>query len=243
MFLITAFHKRSHKHSPRPFIMRLTLISLSTLFFLCIIISTGCHTSNPLRVSPKSLSEVIIPDSVRYHAYRLKLSELANNDWEDRQSLFKVYRQYGFGSRAADSANHWLFKRDSVRLNEFQKLERTYGWPRAKRLGFEGVQQAYLIIQHSPKDVFISHFDTLRESYVRGDLSKPNYATYYDRLLIKKGMPQRYGTQRGRRVLTNGQEENYLLPVENLPEVDIRRDSMKLAPLLNTLKPNTLILK
>lgn len=203
----------------------------------------SCSTSSSVKQLSHAPPTTVLPDSVVHRPYRLLLDQLATADWQDRKAIFKVFRLRGFGSPAADSANRWLLRQDSTRLQAFQTAERRYGWPRASRVGKDAVQQAYLLVQHAPAAVHASYQDTLRAAYARGELLSMDYATYLDRVLLYKGQLQRYGTQSGRRVLAKGQEEDYLLPVEDLPELDHRRATMKLEPILTRLQPGTLILK
>ena len=209
---------------------------------LVMLAASSCKTVATLPQSRQN-PPPIVADSVVYRPYRLLLDQLATADLQDRQALFKVYRLRGFKSPAADSANHWLMRQDSSRLHTFQAAELRYGWPRTSRVGNEAVQQAYLLVQHAPAAMHASYQDTLATAYARGELSGFNYATYLDRVLWHQGHLQRYGTQRGRRVLATGQEENYLFPVENLPELDHRRATMQLEPILPRLQSGTLILK
>lgn len=184
-----------------------------------------------------------VPDSAAFRSYRRTLQRLADADWQDRQAIFKVFRQYGFRSAPADSANRWLMRQDSVRLHTFQTLERRYGWPRTSITGREGTQQAYLLVQHAPPTVQASYQEVLQAAHTRGELRSPDYATYLDRVLVNQGRAQRYGTQSDRRTLASGQEEEYLLPVEDVPTLDHRRATMGLEPILVQLRPGTLTLK
>lgn len=134
-------------------------------------------------------------------------------------------------------------RQDSVRLHTFQTLERRYGWPRASITGRESTQQAYLLVQHAPPTVQASYQEVLQAAHARGELRSPDYATYLDRVLVNQGRAQRYGTQSDRRTLASGQEEEYLLPVENVSTLDHRRATMGLEPILVQLRPGTLTLK
>lgn len=203
----------------------------------------SCRTgggSNPLAPAATSASRL---DTAAYRPYRQELAQLAAADRQDRQALFQVFKRRGFRSPAADSANRWLRHQDSVRLLAFQAAEQRYGWPRATTTGPAAVQDAYLLVQHAPAAVHARYQRTLRAAYARGDLSGFNYATYLDRVLVHQGKRQRYGTQRRRRVLATGQEEDYLEPVADLKHVDKRRARMQLDPILPRLQPGTLILK
>lgn len=219
-------------------IVSIVAVANALLFWL-----SGCSTSSSVAQRTHTPLPTGLPDSIFYRPYRLLLDQLAAADWQDRKALFEVFQLHGFKSAAADSANRWLMRQDSSRLQSFQTAERRYGWPRAATAGKEAVGQAYLLIQHAPVAVHASYQDTLRATYKRGELSGFNYATYLDRLLHNQNKPQRYGTQRGRRVLENGQTEDYLFPVEDLAELDHRRATMQLEPILPRLQPGTLILK
>lgn len=221
-------------------LFRVTTILLSGVTALLL---GACSTSIGLKHAAAAAPLSAAPDSVFFRPYRIALNQLATADWQDRKAVFKVFRQHGFRSLPADSANRWLLRQDSIRLHTFQALEQQYGWPRASRVGAEGVQQAYLLVQHAPDSVQASYQDTLQAAHARGELSSPDYATYLDRVSVNQNRPQRYGTQSGRRVLANGQEEDYLFPVEAISELDRRRASMQLEPVLPRLRPGTLVLK
>ena len=221
--------------------VRVRTSCLLTSFFCFALL--GCRTSANILHTARNARAVAQSDSVRYQPYRQLLDQLATADWQDRKAVFQVFRLHGFRSPAADSANRWLLRQDSLRLRTFQAAERRYGWPRTSRVGAQGVQDAYLLVQHAPAPVHASYQDTLRATYERADLSSPDYATYVDRVLLYQGQRQRYGTQSGRRVLATGQEEDYLLPVEELAALDQRRATMQLKPLLPRLQPGTLVLK
>lgn len=198
------------------------------------------HATRSAGTSPTQLTA--LPDSVALGSYRRALAQLVTTDQADRQAIFGVFRQHGFRSWQADTANRWLLRQDSLRLAAFQTLERRYGWPRAKTVGSSSVQHAYLLVQHAPARVQASYQHTLRAAYARAELPSPDYATYLDRLEVNQGHRQQYGTQRGRRVLATGQEEEYLWPVADLSDLDQRRATMQLAPLVPHLRPGTLIL-
>lgn len=202
----------------------------------------GCGDSAP--ISHPTQSSVARPDAVALQeTYSAQLKELGEADQQDREVLIAALRQHGLESAQFDTARRRMSYQDSLRLREFLTLEKRYGWPQQSQVGAEGIMHAYLLIQHAPEPVQISYQDKIRGSYKRGELSAADYATYLDRMLGYEGQPQRYGTQYARRVLANGQEESYLLPIEELTQVDQRRATMQLEPLLPQLIPGTLVFK
>ncbi|GAB2465522.1 hypothetical protein GCM10011375_34370 [Hymenobacter qilianensis] len=182
-------------------------------------------------------------DSASARTYRLRLTQLGAADQQDRQEFMTTLRQYGPGSTQFATVRRQMEHQDSVRLREFLALEKRYGWPQKSQVGAEGVGYAYLLIQHSPEQIQVSYQSKIQASYERGELSGADYATYLDRMLGYQGKPQRYGTQYAIRVLSNGREESYLLPIEDLSQVDERRETVQLEPLLPQLVPGTLVFK
>ncbi|MEM7690664.1 MAG: DUF6624 domain-containing protein [Pseudomonadota bacterium] len=90
-------------------------------------------------------------------------------------------------TRRADYENTgWLKKR----------IEET-GWPSISQVGKRGSQDAWLLAQHADADpVFQLEALRLMEPLVEeGEVSKPNYAYLYDRIMLKLNGKQRYGTQ------------------------------------------------
>jgi len=63
--------------------------------------------------------------------YRYQLQALVNANQQDRQRIMQLFREYGFRSAQADTANSWLMHHDSLHLHQFRELERRYGWPLA----------------------------------------------------------------------------------------------------------------
>lgn len=216
-------------------ICRIFLLAASTTLLL------GCGESPP--TSRPTQLQASRPDTADFRAYRAQLAQLGAADQQDRETIFAVFRQHGFKSVQADTANRWLVRRDSLHLRQFLALEKRYGWPRQSQVGPEGVMYAYLLIQHAPDQVQVSYRNKIRLSYQRGELSAADYATYLDRMLGYEDRPQRYGTQYARRVLADGREESYLLPVEDLTRIDQRRAAIQLEPLLPQLVPGTLVFK
>lgn len=176
-------------------------------------------------------------------AFTATLDSLRAADWQDRQTIFAVFRQNGFKSTAADTANRWLLRQDSVRLATFQQLERRNGWPAITQAGPEAATAVFLLLQHAPDSVQLRYLPRVQSLYETGKLQPANYATYLDRALLQQGLPQQYGTQSARVVRASGETIDSLLPTADLRRVDERRRRMKLAPLLPQLQPSSTYLK
>jgi hypothetical protein len=171
------------------------------------------------------------------------LDSLSAADWQDRQDIFAVFRQHGFKSTAADTANRWLLRQDAVRLATFQQLERRHGWPAVTQAGAEAAGTAFLLLQHAPDSMQLRYLPRVEALYKAKRLPAADYATYLDRALLNQGQPQQYGTQSARVVRPSGETVDSLLPTAKFDRLDERRRTMKLEPLQRQLRPGTMYFK
>jgi hypothetical protein len=168
------------------------------------------------------------------------LDSLSAADWQDRQAIFEVFRRDGFKSAAADTANRWLLRQDSVRLATFQHLEHRHGWPAITQAGPGASSTTFLLLQHAPDSVQLRYLPRVQLLYEAGKLQPANYATYLDRALLSQNQKQQYGTQSARVVRASGETVDSLLPTANFSTLDQRRRTMKLEPLRRQLQPGTM---
>jgi hypothetical protein len=72
-----------------------------------------------------------------------------------------------------------------------------WGWPTTGQVGREAVQSAFLIVQHAVHDTAFmrSMLPFIEDAHRRGDLDGGSVAMLTDRLEVKAGRPQIYGTQ------------------------------------------------
>ncbi|WP_156108974.1 DUF6624 domain-containing protein [Hymenobacter sp. APR13] len=170
------------------------------------------------------------------------LDSLSAADWQDRQVIFAVFRQHGFASTAADTANRWLLRQDAARLAALQQLERRHGWPAVTQAGAEAARTAFLLLQHAPDSVQVRYLARVAALYKAKRLPPSDYATYLDRALLNQGQRQQYGTQSARVVRPSGETVDSLLPTAEFFGLDKRRRAMKLEP-LQQLRPGTMYFK
>lgn len=97
------------------------------------------------------------------------------------------------------------------------------GWIDPGRFGDEAADAAFLIVQHSGDLPLM----LAALPHLRAQERLQEYALLYDRLQIRRGLPQRYGTQIG--WAEDGSKG--LLPIETLEEIDAIRAELDLPPL------------
>lgn len=165
------------------------------------------------------------PDSVLAEARR-ELESRGRADQEVREG-------FGAGGRIDSAQAVAMGRTDSANAAWLKAYVARWGWPTAAQVGQEAVRSAFLIVQHATHDTGFmrSMVPSINESHRRGDLDGGAVALLTDRLEVKAGRPQIYGTQLS---LRNGRW--VLDPIADSARVDQRRRSMGLPPLADYLR-------
>lgn len=108
-----------------------------------------------------------------------------------------------------------------------------HGWPTTELVDVEGVQAAFILLQHSPDNEFQANLlPRLEAAFKAGDgISGQEVALLTDRVLVRSGKPQRYGTQADAR-----DNQIIIKPLEDAARVDELRAEMQLPPLALYIK-------
>lgn len=125
---------------------------------------------------------------------------------------------------------------DADNTERMRAIVRQYGWPGLGLVGKDGTNAAFLLVQHSADLAFQKEMLPLIEkSYKSGELSGQEYALLLDRVLVREGRPQVYGTQ-AKRFEEWKDGEPVPAPIEDEANVDKRRAEVGLMPLSEYLK-------
>ena len=130
----------------------------------------------------------------QYPLYAARLAKL----WEEDQ-YFRFRLGNAYKNNDTISANElWKKMRasDSLVLLKLQSVMNKIGWPTRSKVGNKGAATAFLIIDHSPREVMEKYFPYLEVAAKNGEASLSNYATMKDRILVNRGKKQIYGTQK-----------------------------------------------
>lgn len=142
------------------------------------------------------------------------------------QAVREVIKQSG-GDLTAAQVKH-IQKTDNKHTRQLKAIVDNYGWPSLSLVGEDGVQAAFLLVQHSPDFTFQqAMLPHIHRAYQNDEgITGQEVALLTDRILIKKGQPQKYGTQAD--IAANTVT---FLPIEDADNVDERRAQMGLPPL------------
>ncbi|MBL8511402.1 MAG: hypothetical protein JNM52_07135 [Betaproteobacteria bacterium] len=117
-----------------------------------------------------------------------------------------------------------LDKRNQVELN---KVVEKCGWPTGKEYDSKTINAAFYIVQHADLDFQQKYYQDVRRAYDAGDIPGALFAMFEDRVLIRLGKRQRYGTQSSAEKGASFK----LDPIEDPQNVNARRKLMGLPPL------------
>ena len=174
-----------------------------------------------LTIVSNSFAQSGIDQNVLYPDLKQVLMVMVEVDQEIRNELISK----GFGR--LDSLDILRQKAiDEANTKILDKLLKNYGWPTREMVGQEGVDAAFLIVQHADPAYQKKILPSVKRSFERGDLDGAKYALLVDRILVNDGLPQRYGSQAKI-------EEGYIIlfPIEDRDRVDVLRKSLGLGPL------------
>ena len=158
----------------------------------------------------------------------------ARQELETRGRADQSVRE-GFGAGGVlDSAGLAAMARtDSSNSSWLESYVARWGWPTSTQVGPEAVRAAFFIVQHAVHDTAFMRamLPAVEEAYRRGELEGGEVAMLTDRLAVKAGHPQIYGTQ-----LSLRDGVWVLDPIADSLHVDERRSRMGLSPLAEYMR-------
>jgi hypothetical protein len=122
-------------------------------------------------------------------------------------------------------------KKNLVRLEEIVKEN---GWPGKSLVGDKASQAAFLVVQHSDLAHQEKYLPLLKAAATKGEARPADVAMLEDRVRVRQGKKQIYGTQIHSGPDTGG--KMVLDPIEDEEHVDERRAAVGLMPLKEYLK-------
>lgn len=159
------------------------------------------------------------------------LDQIYFDDQSTRNTIRGTEEEYGRESKEMDSLWQDILKRDSINLIKVNTILKSHGWPDKKLIGERGTTTLFLVIQHADQNTQEKYLPMIKKAMAANNLPKSQYAMFYDRLVLRRGEKQLYGTQLA---MSKEHKTPYVLPLENPENVDQRRAQMG----LNTMQEN-----
>lgn len=159
------------------------------------------------------------------------LDKIYFDDQSTRSQIMTKEKEYGRGSKKMDAFWQTILKKDAINLKKVSKILDENGWPAIKRIGKRGTTTLFLVIQHADQKTQEKYLPMIKKAVADNNLPKRQYAMFYDRLVLRQGKKQVYGTQLA---MSKEHKKPYVLPLEDPKNVDQRRAEMG----LNTMQEN-----
>ena len=157
-----------------------------------------------------------------------ELIEIFKEDQDIRNKYVVAQKTYGYESKEVDSLGKIMILKDSLNLIKIVKILEEKGWVGKDKVGQQANTTLFLVIQHSDLKVQQKYLPMMREAVKKGNADAASFAYLIDRIALREGKRQIYGSQMGRKPNTN---EYYILPLEDPINVDKRRLEVGLTPL------------
>lgn len=156
------------------------------------------------------------------------LDTIYEEDQKYRRQIGAIEKEHG---RESDEMQaHWalIIEKDSINLIKVERILEERGWLGPDVIGSKGNSALFLVIQHADIAVQEKYLPMMREAAAQGNARPSSLALLEDRVALRTGKRQIYGSQIGRDKETG---EYYVLPLEDPDKVDERRAEVGLGPL------------
>jgi hypothetical protein len=164
-----------------------------------------------------------------------KLDSIYTDDQKYRKQIGETETKYGRESKEIKELWSVIREKDSVNLIQVKVILDKYGWLGPDVIGPQGNNTLFLVIQHADQATQEKYLPMMREAVKKGNAQGSALALLEDRVALRQGKKQIYGSQIGR----DETGAYYVSPLEDPDNVDKRRASVNLPPLADyTIKWN-----
>lgn len=161
-----------------------------------------------------------------------RMDSLYQEDQKYRLELGKLKKEKA-PQKVLDSLSAVIKVKDSSNLAFVEKWIDKHGWLGPQEIGFMGIQAVFLVIQHADLKTQKKYYPMLKKAEREGTILSSNIALLEDRIAVREGRKQTYGSQF---YVDSESKKNIVYPLENVEDVDGLRKSMGLQPMQEYLK-------
>ena len=158
----------------------------------------------------------------------LVLETVYQDDQKYRREVEEIQNKYGHNSE--EVRQHWelINKQDSINLIKVENILEEHGWLSTQEVGRHANSALFLVIQHADIKTQEKYLPILREAVKKGDARAADLALLEDRVALKQGKRQIYGSQIG---INQETGEYFLSPLMDPDNVNERRAEVGLEPI------------
>lgn len=162
-----------------------------------------------------------------------QLSTIYTEDQKYRGMVGDIEKKYGMQSKEMAALWKTIQRKDSANHIQVSKILDEYGWLGPSVVGQQGNTTLFLVIQHADLETQEKYLPMMRDAVSRGHATGGQLAFLEDRVALRRGKKQLYGSQIHR---DNHTGEYRLAPIEDEPNVNKRRASVGLGPIEEYVK-------
>jgi hypothetical protein len=160
-------------------------------------------------------------------ALQKELLAIFDDDQNIRNQYLTLAKKVGFKNPKVDSISKIMRHTDSVDLIKVKRILDEKGWVGKDKVG-EANTTLFLVIQHSDLKTQESYLPMMRDAVKKRHASANELALLEDRVSLRQGKKQVYGSQIYRNEKTN---KYYVAPLDDPDNVDKRREKVGLGPM------------
>nr|MBA3706114.1 hypothetical protein [Bacteroidota bacterium] len=138
-------------------------------------------------------------------------------DQKYRKQSDEIEKKYGWESKEGQDLWKVIHQKDSVNLVIVKSILDKHGWLGADVIGEQGNSTLFLVIQHSDQATQEKYLPMMREAVKNGKAYGSSLALLEDRVALRQGKRQIYGSQIGRDPET---QIYFVSPLEDPENVD-----------------------
>jgi hypothetical protein len=169
----------------------------------------------------------------KYKDIKPRLEKILVLDQMYRANYMETWQKFGDKSPEMVSLGQKMLKQDQANLKYVSEILDKYGWISYDTIGFKANQTLFLVIQHSDSTTQEKYLPLLKQAVKDNRAFAHDLALLEDRVLIKRGSKQIYGSQ----IQCDSAGKNcWILPIEDEINVDKRRADVGLQPLAEYVK-------
>lgn len=157
------------------------------------------------------------------------------SDQRHRAQMAEAFKKHGLDSPETQAAIEQQEAIDAANLKRLEQIVERDGWPKISVVGSKAALAAFLVVQHaSSLDVQKKYLPLMQAAANENEAQPANLALLEDRILVREGKKQKYGSQMRRD--SEGGSEFY--PIADEANVDARRKEVGLPPLAEYARRN-----
>ena len=167
-----------------------------------------------------------------------ELLAILDEDQKYRKQIHETLKKFSDDSKEMQDLWKITLHNDSINLLKVKKILDEKGWVGKDIVGAQANSALFLDIQHSDLETQKNYLPMMKEAVIKGNANASSLALLIDRIEMREGRKQIYGSQIGTNPNTKTQ---YVLPLIDPDNVDKRRAEVGLGSISDYVKNWNLI--